>query len=331
MTSSNGFRLAATLYALTLEWHSHRYTLEELLARIAELGLGPGLEVEAFQTIRGFPYVSDEFADSFLTLVDEYGLEPICLGGKLDIGRRPDRLMTLGEEVAFVEEQLKSARKLRFTVLRVGSDVKPAVLEKLVPACERTGVKIGIEIHSPETSTTPKVVAFQELFDRLRTPYLGFIPDFGATMTDIPPGFLRSLRRDGVAPELVDLLVTIWHDDTDISEKRPNFVQGASALGADSATISKMMIGLALFGRGTPRSWLDMMPHIVHIHGKFYEFDEVGNAAAVPYPELIATLKEAGYQGYMSLEWEGHIWMDDLDGFTAVKKQHDLCERLMAL
>jgi sugar phosphate isomerase/epimerase len=238
--------------------------------------------------------------------------------------------MTLDEEVVFVEEQLESARKLRFKVLRVGSDVKPAVLEKLVPACERTGVTIGIEIHSPETSTTPKVLAFQELFDRLGTPYLGFIPDFGATMIDIPPGFLRSLRRDGVTPELIDLLVRIWHDDTDISEKRPTFVQGAIAMGADPATISKMMVGLALFGRGTPRSWLDMMPHIVHIHGKFYEFDEAGNAAAVPYPELIATLKEAGYQGYMSLEWEGHIWMDTLDGFTAVKMQHDLCERLMA-
>jgi sugar phosphate isomerase/epimerase len=91
-----------------------------------------------------------------------------------------------------------------------------------------------------------------------------------------------------------------------------------------------MMMALALFGPGTPRSWLDMMPHIVHVHGKFYDFDEAGNSAAVPYPELIATLKEGGYEGYMSLEWEGHIWIDDLDGFTAVKMQHDLCERLIA-
>src|SRR5690349_13001500 len=182
MTSSNGFRLAVTLYALTLEWHSHRYTLDEMLAKVGELGLGPGLEVEAFQTIRGFPYVSDEFADSFMTLVDRYGLQPVCLGGKLDLARRPDRLMTVDEQVVFIEEQLEAARKLGFTVLRVGADVDPVVLEKLVPACERDGVKIGIEIHSPETATTPKVVAFTEMFDRLGTPFLGFIPDFGSTM-----------------------------------------------------------------------------------------------------------------------------------------------------
>lgn len=32
----------------------------------------------------------------------------------------------------------------------------------------------------------------------------------------------------------------------------------------------------------------------------------------------------------MSLKWEGHIWMDDLDGFTAVKMQHNLCTRFIA-
>jgi sugar phosphate isomerase/epimerase len=331
MTTSNGFHLAASLYALTLEWHSHRYSLDEMLAKVAALGLGPGLEVEAFQTIRGFPYVSDEFADSFLHAVDRYGLEPVCLGGKLDLARRADRLMTVDEQVVYLEEQLVAARKLGFIVLRVGADASPAALERLVPACERNGVKLGIEIHSPETATTPKVNALRELFDRLGSPYLGFIPDFGSTMTDIPPGFIRSLRRDGVPAELTDVLLAIWRDDTDIAEKRPQFVREATSLGADAATISKMMVGLALFGKGTPRSWLEIMPHIVHIHGKFYEFDGAGNAVAVPYPELIAALKEGGYDGFMSLEWEGHIWMDDLDGFAAVKMQHDLCERLIAL
>jgi hypothetical protein len=232
--------------------------------------------------------------------------------------------------VVFLQEQLDAARKLRFTVLRVGADVNPTVLERLVPDCERNGVKIGIEIHSPETATTPKVNALGELFERVGSPCLGFIPDFGSSMTDIPPGFIRSLRRDGVSSALTDLLLNIWRDNTDIAEKRPQFIQGATALGADAATISKMMVGLALFGKETPRGWLAIMPHVIHIHGKFYEFDGAGNAAAVPYPELVAMLKEAGYQGYMSLEWEGHIWMDDLDGFTAVKMQHDLCERLMA-
>jgi hypothetical protein len=31
----------------------------------------------------------------------------------------------------------------------------------------------------------------------------------------------------------------------------------------------------------------------------------------------------------MSLEWEGHIWEDEVDAFTVVKRQHDLCKRLL--
>jgi sugar phosphate isomerase/epimerase len=237
--------------------------------------------------------------------------------------------MTPREEVVYLGAQLEAARILGFPVVRVGSDVTTEALERFLPSAERAKVKIGIELHSPVTVDSPKVQAFRELFDRVQSPYLGFIPDFGASMTGIPPGILKSFRKDGVAPEIVDLLPEVWQKDTDIGSKLAEFVERAKGLGGSDTTISKLTIALRLFGRENPRAWLEIVPQTVHIHGKFYEHDEAGNEPVVPYAEIIEVLVEGGYNGFMSLEWEGHIWEDEVDAFTIVKRQHDLCQRLL--
>jgi sugar phosphate isomerase/epimerase len=91
-----------------------------------------------------------------------------------------------------------------------------------------------------------------------------------------------------------------------------------------------MMPILALFGREWPDKWRDLMPYVVHVHAKFYEVDSAGNAVAVPYPELLALVKDAGYTGFLSLEWGGQIWAErSFNSFSAVKAQHDLCHRLL--
>lgn len=310
MTTSQGMRLGATLYAFTHEFHEGQYSFDQLIAKVAELGLGPGLEIEGFQSIRGFPHVSDEFAHHFTSLVDRYSLEPSCLGANIDPARRPDRAMTLEEEVVYLEAQIRAARKLGFPVARTYG-VTTEALERFLPVAERSKVKMGIEIHSPAKVSDPNIVAIRELIERTGSPYLGFIPDFGASMIDIPPGILEWFRREGMSADLIDLLLEVWHKETETQEK-----------------IAELAV--RWFGREKPRAWLELLPQTVHVHGKFYEFDADGNALGVPWPEIIEVLKEGGYQGVMSLEWEGHAWMDNLDGFTAVKMQHDLCERLLA-
>lgn len=64
---------------------------------------------------------------------------------------------------------------------------------------------------------------------------------------------------------------------------------GSGRLVREHAHLSLFLEGTQLYS--DPRGWLQITPHIVHIHGKFYEFDEEGNAAAVRYPELIGMLK----------------------------------------
>ena len=46
------------------------------------------------------------------------------------------------------------------------------------------------------------------------------------------------------------------------------------------------------------------MPYIKHIHGKIYEMTEEGVEYSISYDEIINYLKEAGYEGYISTEYE---------------------------
>jgi len=55
-------RLGTTIYSLTNEYHSRRYSFEALVQKVAELGIGPGLEVVGFQSFREFPNISDATA-----------------------------------------------------------------------------------------------------------------------------------------------------------------------------------------------------------------------------------------------------------------------------
>lgn len=55
----------------------------------------------------------------------------------------------------------------------------------------------------------------------------------------------------------------------------------------------------------------EMMPCVVHIHGKFYGFDANGDELSVDYAALMRVFHEAGYDGFMSSEWEGHAYTDE--------------------
>ena len=73
-------------------------------------------------------------------------------------------------------------------------------------------MKMGAEIHSASTVESPWVVALRELYDRLDTPYLGFIPDFGASTLGISPSVYETYRAKGVPEELLDAIAERWDE-----------------------------------------------------------------------------------------------------------------------
>lgn len=327
-------RLGVTLYSFTPDFHAGRYTFEELVVKAAELNLGPGLEVIGFQSFRGFPRVPEDAETRFLRLVDEHGWELSCLDGNVDVAVRADRLLDEDETVEYLGTQLATAARLGFPVLRIQNQATPAVVERLLPMAERLDVKLGMEIHAPETVRSPWVLALRELYDRLDSPYLGFIPDFGASTLGISPTVYETFRAKGVSDELLDAIAARWDElgtrEFDTHQEIGNFIQLAHSMGAADHAVNLAVFAVGIHGHQAPEDWEEILPQVVHVHGKFFHIDETGREPVVPIEDLLDVLVRGGYDGYISSEYEGWHWNTGADAFEMVARQQALCRSVLS-
>ncbi|WP_156417036.1 sugar phosphate isomerase/epimerase family protein [Sphingopyxis sp. H050] len=327
--STSGLKLGTTLYSMTPAFHGREYTFEQLVRKVAAENLGPGLEVVGFQSIKGFPVVTDEYAGWFKDLIAETGLTLSCLGINADIRIDPDKPMSDDESVTYHERQLEAAAKLGFPLVRYQYPAGPAVIERLAPAAERLGVKMGLEIHAPHHTQHPDVLAYREMYERVGSPMLGFIPDFGASARAVPPSFFEAQRENGIPEDLITLAQEFWHQEGDPYARRERYIAAAREKGYPDREIMSLVIIFGLFSRAAPESWAEIMHQVIHIHGKFFDFDDNGDEIAVDYARVLPVFVKGGYSGFMSSEYEGHMW-NDADGFDKIRRHHAMANRFMA-
>ncbi len=252
-----GLRLGTTLFSLTNEFHSLQYTFEELVAKVGALGLGPGLEVIGFQSFRGFPQVSDEFADRFKALLAENNLVPTCLAINADVAIRRGQKMSTDESVRYHEPQIRAAAKLGFPIARYQYAAGPEVIERLVPLAEELEVVLGLEVHAPHKVDSPTMLAFREMYERVRSPFLGFIPDFGASARKVPRGLLQVLRSRGGSDELIQVALEIWREETGTPPEKIQKLMGTPiARATERSLASGVAVIYNILNYQDPKAWL---------------------------------------------------------------------------
>ena len=321
--------LGVTLFSFTNEWQQQLYTLDTMIAKVAELGLGPGIEVVGFQSFRSYPTVPDDEARHFRNLLDKYGLIPTCLGANIDIGRRRDRLMNADEIYDTVRQQLISAKKLGFPLMRVPPSAGELTLENLLSLAEEYQIQLAVELHSPLSVDNPVVVKLRSMFERLNSPYLGFIPDFSTSMTSVPEGHWRNVRRAGASEDLIEAAKAIWLTDKSIPEKFGALSEACQQFGATPEVIGQINMTMTMFGHMPVERWREILPYVHHVHGKYYEVNAEGVEPFIPYRDLLALLKREGYQGTISAEWEGQAFTEEPIGFQQVEAWHAMCTRFL--
>src|SRR4051794_41769694 len=100
--------------------------LQSLLEQVADGGLGPDLEVDGCTMFRGLPTpYADEIA-AFRAACERLGLPPTVFGVYVDLARRRDPWLTVGESGRGPEGQLRAARDLGFGTLRAAIGIRPA-------------------------------------------------------------------------------------------------------------------------------------------------------------------------------------------------------------
>ncbi|MEU6413670.1 TIM barrel protein [Microbispora sp. NPDC046933] len=321
-------RLGITLFSLTLEQRAPGNDLAALIREVAARDLGPGVEMVAFQSLRGWPRLDDKAVREVRGLIADSGLTPACLAVNLDLALHPGRLLTDDEAYDYVAVQMRRAAALGFPAVRVGAECGPAIMTRLLPLAEELGVKIGVEIHAPLTIDAPPVAELKELFTRLDTDWLGFIPDFSASMRAVPAAVDDAHRKAGIPPELTALTRRLWAEPGPTMAKFPELERRATELGASPAEIGNLKMLFTMHGRMDPERWADFFPHVIHVHGKFYGVSD-GEDPSIDFPAIARVLREQGYTGFISSEYEAHAYTDRYSAFDQVRAQHDMLKRLL--
>ncbi|MDP9884543.1 hypothetical protein J2W21_002056 [Sinomonas atrocyanea] len=328
-----------TLYSFTRQFHARQFAVEELLREVARRRLGPGIELVGFQSFRGFPHLDAEAVRSFRTTIDETGLVLTALAANADAGLRRDRMLTDDELVQYMRPQIEAACELGFPIVRVQISLTPDDMERLLPVAEANDVRLGLEVHSHQHARHPHIQALLERFEKLGSPYLGFIPDWGASLVAVPRTLLQKYRQLGFPPQLLDNLEELWkrhhREGPPLTDEQHGRWFGEVMEAAHRAGVGERAVEVAvnltgLFGHAPVEDWTPLLPWTVHTHGKFYEIDASGEEPSVPVRRLIDLWVRSGYSGSISSEWEGFHWNDWDDAFDVVADEQALARRAAA-
>ncbi len=328
--NNTNIKLATSLFSYAYEWNSGKYTLEDIIAKTRELDLGTGLEIIGFQSIKGFPNVSSSQVSEIKNLLDKYEFEPVCLDANIDVGLKRHELLSVDETVEYIKPQIDAAKLLGFPILRIQMTAKAEVISKLVSYAEKANVKLGMELHTPYQVDHPAVIELRELYQKLDSPYLGFIPDMGTCMRNIPQALASSFKAAGVTDEQIAITREIWFKDVTIPEKFRELGERIMATGATPQQLGRLNMAFSMNGRQPIEMWKEVMPQVIHIHGKFYGIDQDGDEPSIDYQTILKTFHEGGYKGYIASEYEGSAFTDEFSAFDMVAGQHKLLKRILA-
>jgi sugar phosphate isomerase/epimerase len=330
-SDADPFQLGLTLYSASAEFRAGWLDFDGLLDRVAELGIGPGIEIVASQMVPTYPVVSEEFVSTWRAAFDRHGFVASSFGANLDMGRRRDRDMTPDEEFEFSQLLFRGAKTLGFPLVRIQS-AKPDLLRRLLPIAEELELALAYEIHAPFGPNSPEIMKVRDVYDELDSPLLGFVADFSSTMHSMSPTLLRAVRRAGLGDEEVQRLQDIWATDASMRDRQQEFIAYLNSRGFDPGRLGSFAhLAFNMHGHVDPQDWADIMPQIKHVHAKFYDIDDLGQEPAIDYPQLVKVFVEGGYRGYWSSEWEGHAFAEigEVDPLVLVRKQHDLIRASM--
>lgn len=302
---NNDIKLGVSLYSFSTEYIQEKLDLEGVLKKTHDMGY-KGVEIVAAQMVPEYPYPSDEWLYMFRDLLKKYDLEPVCWSTYIDMGIRSDRDLSEDEIFQFTLNDLIYAKKAGFPIVRTQHAISPKVFRQMIPYCKELGVKLTIEMHHPHH---PEVPVWKEYFEIMRNEgkgVLGFVPDFSIFQTTPHKLYLEQAVNDGCRPEKLEEIVKLHQTTKDLDAvKNGDFNE------------QEKFVAEEMFGKFTAPAKISQIKDFIdcafYIHGKFYYLDNDDHDPCIPYEEIIAEIKKAGYKGYIASEFEGHHFDDIID------------------
>ncbi|QDG90280.1 DUF6379 domain-containing protein [Pseudarthrobacter sp. NIBRBAC000502770] len=280
------FRYGVSLYSYMGDYGTV-LDLESALAHVADVG-ATGVEILGEGHVPGYPGPSPAWIDTWFNLLEKYSLEPTNYGSWIDTRLHPGRSMTATEGAQALQRDLKLAHRLGFSFVRpkigvVSSDLVPdPIWTESVERSLDLAHELGMVICPEIHSPTP-----------IKHP--------------VVDDYIGLIERTGT--KNFGLLI-----DTGIFQDRPIPLRE----GETRDTRPAFLDGIAV----NPADFKDIAQYVVFIQAKFHDINEQLEDQQIPWRPVLQALKDSGYTGYLSSEYEGERtpWR----AIEQVRRQHAL-------
>ena len=239
-------------------------------------------------------------------------------------------LMTDEEQVASIRRDLTLCNRLGIRNMRVLVFVRPDILERCVPYAEELDVHMGVEVHAPWHLEHAWILRTIEAADRLGTKHLGILPDMGIFMKHYPPVFRARFERQGARPEVraVHRRPARTEDHGRIHDLRGRGEDGRQqGRGRDGRDAAPRAL------RQPQADHANMPPTSATSRPSSTRWTPTAPIRRSPMTRSSPCSSQAGWDGYLSSEYEGNRWIQDarpVDSREQVRRQHAMFERLIA-
>ncbi|MGV9194062.1 C-glycoside deglycosidase beta subunit domain-containing protein [Microbacterium sp. MC2] len=288
------FRYGVSLYSYMGDYGTNM-DLETALRSIADLG-ATGVEILGEGHVPNYPDPPQEWVDDWFRLLAAYGLEPTNYGSWIDTRLHSSgengRDMTVDEGAAALQRDLRLAKRLGFRFVRP---------------------KIGVVSNDliPHPIWTEVVEASLPLAEELDVVICPEIHSPTPIKHEVVDAYIELIRRTGTKHFGLLLDTGIFQDRPiplrpgELPGRRPDFLDG---IGVDPADV------------------FDIIEHVVFIQAKFHDIDDALEDQQIPWEPVLRALKDAGYTGYLSSEYEGERipWRS----IEQVRRQHSLMRQV---
>ena len=321
-----------SFYSYQEEYYNHSMTLEDCFAEVASMG-ATGVQLIAEEMVPNYPDPPKEWVDQWFKLHEKYHTTPTSLDTFVDVYWGGRRNMSLQESVDTLVGQLKLAKLLGFYCMRPTTgpvpDAAPEMVERSLDAAAKYDVRIAPEIHSPIPLKGKYIDSYIGLIERSKTKHLGLTLDMGVFVNRPVRVAVARQIRDGVLREDLVRFIRTLHDSgasleqarSELETRNPNPAE-VRLLNSFYSTVAEQNI----------RDLPPVVPHIMNIHGKFYEMTEDLTEYSIPYDEVIPVLIAGGYDKSIDSEFEGQRSIQDVsetDSCEQIRRQHVMLRRLL--
>ncbi len=306
----DGIEQAISLYSFTQRLVERReYGVSDMFAELNSFGISK-YELIGSQVFEQYPRPAAREIDAVLEAADSHGVTPFSYGGYIDSGRVTGRIPGDSDIVLDLTADLMTARDLRCSYLRSG-EIPLRLLPLAAGLAENYGVKIGVEVHAPHTPGDAPTQAMLAEFERIDSPWLGFIPDFGCFIERPSEPALQRFIGVGASRENLEYIIANRHSGVSADELIEEVERHRGGGLGEKMAISEFF-GYLSFGPADVEGFKTLLSRVHYFHSKFYHITEDLTDPTIPVDKLLAAIVESGFQGILLSEYEGHaFYLDD--------------------